>query len=84
MINKDYLNLSADLRRIAWWLQNENTELADDFIALSLKKFGNDDKKVENIKLSRWLQRVAEYKTRNWKSAEDALTLSVLLKNRFS
>ncbi len=83
MSNKDYLNLSSDLRRIASWLQKGNTVLADDFIALSLKKFGDDDKKVENIKLSRWLTRVAEYKTRDWRSAEDALTLSVLLKNRF-
>jgi len=83
MSNKDYLNLSVDLRRISSWLQKGNTVLADDFIVANLKKFGNDDKKIENIELSRWLQRVASYKTRNWRSAEDALTLSIMLKNRF-
>lgn len=84
MSNKDYLNLSADLRRIASWLQKGNTVLADDFISLCLKKFGNDNRKIENIELSKWLDRVAGYKTRDWKSAEDALTLSILLKNRFA
>lgn len=84
MSNKDYLNLSVDMRRIATWLQKGNTILADDFIALTVQKFGGDNRKIENIELSEWLRRVADYKRRDWRAAEDALTLSILLKNRFS
>ncbi len=84
MSNKDYLNLSADMRRIAWWLQKGNLVLADDFLKLTLSKFGNDEKLVEGKSLSEWLRRVADYKKRGWKSAEDALTLSILLKHRYS
>ena len=82
MSNLDYLNLSADMRRIAWWLQKGNTVLADDFLKLTVAKFGNDDGIIEGKSLSEWLARVADYKNRGWKSAEDALTLSILLKNR--
>lgn len=84
MNNLDYLNLSADMRRIAWWLQKGNTVLADDFLKLTVVKFGDDKSKIEGRSLAEWLKGVADYKKRGWKSAEDALTLSVLLKNRFS
>ena len=84
MSNKDYLNLSADMTRIAVWLHKGNTSLADDFLKLTKTKFGGDEKIIEGKRLSVWMKRVLEYKRRGWKSAEDALMLSVLLKNRFS
>lgn len=84
MSARDYLNLSVDMRRIAWWLQNGSTTLADDFIKLTRDKFGSDESLVEGRKLSEWITRVENHRVRGWKSAEDALTLSVLLKNRFS
>lgn len=83
MTNNDYRNLSADMRRIAWWLQKGNTVLADDFLKLTVAKFGNDESRIEGRSLAEWLKRVADYKRRGWKSAEDALTLSILLKHRF-
>lgn len=84
MSNLDYLNLSVDMRRIAWWLQKGNIVLADDFLGLTKKKFGDDEKLIEGRKLSEWMKRIADYENRGWKSAEDALTLSILLKNRFT
>lgn len=84
MSNLDYLNLSVDMRRVAWWLQKGNTVLVDDFLVLTKKKFGDDERLVEGRKLSEWMKRIEDYKSRGWKSAEDALTLSILLKNRFS
>ena len=82
MSNTDYLNLSADMRRIAWWLQKGNTVQADDFLKLTMNKFGADERVIEGRSLAKWLKRVADYKRRGWKSAEDALTLSVFLKLR--
>lgn len=84
MNKRDYLNLSTDMRRIAWWLQKGDKVLADEFIAINKGKFGKDEKVIEGRKLSEWIKRIAEYEKRGWKAAEDALTLSVILKNRFS
>ncbi len=83
MSNLDYLNLSTDLRRIALWLQTGNETLAEKFIQISLGKFGNDKEEICGRMVGNWLRRVAAHKSRGWKSAEDALTLSVVLKNRF-
>ena len=84
MSQLDYLNLSVDMRRIASWLSKGNVVLAEDFLKLIKTKFGNDKQEVEGRKLSEWIKGVQAYKSRGWKSAEDALTLSILLKNRFS
>ena len=84
MNNLDYLNLSADMRRIAWWLQKGNTTQADDFLKLIEAKFGDDEKLIEDKSISLWVKRIADHKKRGWKSAEDALTLSILLKHRFT
>lgn len=84
MSNLDYLNLSTDLRRISVWIQEERISLAEPFIKICLRKFGGDRKIVGKKAVSEWLRRISAYKVRGWKSAEDALTLSVLLKNRFS
>lgn len=84
MSNLDYLNLSTDLRRISLWIQEGRVGLAEPFIEKSLLTFGKDRKIIGKKKIGEWLKRVADYKTRDWKSAEDALTLSVMLKNRFA
>lgn len=78
----DYLNLSTDLRRIAVWLQDGREKLAKPFIQSNLTKFARDERKVAGRKLNLWLKQVSLYHQRGWKSAEDALTLSVILKNR--
>lgn len=84
MSRHDYLNLSVDMRRIASWLSKGNVVLVEDFLKLIKAKFGNDKQEVEGRKLSEWIKGVGDYKNRGWKSAEDALTLSVMLKNRFA
>ncbi|OGD70439.1 hypothetical protein A3A84_03735 [Candidatus Collierbacteria bacterium RIFCSPLOWO2_01_FULL_50_23] len=84
MSDLDYLNFSTDLKRIALWLADGNEPLADKFIEINKRKFENDNRVVGKKKVGEWLRRVSEYKARGWKSAEDALTLSVLLKNRFT
>lgn len=84
MSNLDYLNLSTDLRRISLWIQEGRIGLAEPFIKGSLFKFGKDGEMVGNKKIGEWLHRIAEFEKRGWKSAEDALTLSVMLKNRFA
>lgn len=84
MSDLDYLNLSTDLRRIALWLQEGRLGLADKFIAANLRRFSGDKEQVGKRKIGEWLMGVGEYKKARLKAAEDALTLSVLLKNRFS
>ncbi len=84
MNQRDYLNLSVDMRRIALWLSKGNEVLVEDFLKLIKTKFGNDRREVEGRKLCDWIKRINDYKSRGWKSAEDALTLSVMLKNRFA
>ena len=81
MSNLDYLNFSTDLRRIAIWLQDGDIGLAKKFIGLNKKKFGSDDREIGKKKISTWLDRVGVMGER---SAEDALTLSILLKHRYS
>ncbi|HLE49925.1 MAG TPA: hypothetical protein VI791_02195 [Patescibacteria group bacterium] len=81
MSNLDYLNLSTDLRRIAVWLQDGDSALARKFIEIDKKKFGDDKREIGKKKISTWLDRVGVL---GEKSAEDALTLSILLKHRFS
>ena len=84
MSNLDYLNFSTDLRRIASWLVDSDESLADKFIKINKMKFGKDRSVVGKRAIFEWLSRIEAYGVRGWKSAEDALTLSVLLKNRFA
>lgn len=84
MSNLDYLNFSTDLRRIALWLADGDEPLAERFIEINKRKFGSDSKEFGKRKINEWLRRIDSYEERGWKSAEDALTLSVILKNRFS
>ncbi len=84
MSNLDYLNFSTDLRRIAMWLQDGDEALAKKFIEINKKKFGADNREIGKRKISTWVYRVGDYAIRGDKSAEDALTLSILLKHRFS
>jgi len=84
MSNLDYLNFSTDMRRVALWLSDGDDSLAEKFITINKGKFGNVTRRFGKKGLDEWLRRIGDYKVRGWKSAEDALTLSVLLKNRFS
>lgn len=84
MSNLDYLNLSTDLRRISLWIQEGRVGLAEPFIKSIMDKFGKDGRVMGKKRIGEWLGRVAAYKERGWRSAEDALTLSVMLKNRFT
>ncbi len=79
----DYLNLSTDLRRIALWIVDGDGVLAKKFIEMNKKKFQGDESEIGKRKISAWMMRIGDSQKRDWKSAEDALTLSVLLKNRF-
>ncbi len=84
MSNLEYLNLSTDLRRISVWLVEKRVKLAEPFIKKSLEAFGKNQKIVGKKKVGEWLRGIAAFRLRGWKSAEDALTLSVMLKNRFA
>ncbi|MBI2326386.1 hypothetical protein HYU91_03295 [Candidatus Collierbacteria bacterium] len=77
------LNLSTDLRRIALWMVDGDEDLAKKFVEINKKKFQRDGSKIGKKKISVWMKRIGDSQKRDWKSAEDALTLSVLLKNRF-
>jgi len=79
----DYLNLSTDLRRIALWMVDGDEDLAKKFVEINKKKFQRDESKIGKKKISVWMKRIGESQKMNWRSAEDALTLSVMLKNRF-
>lgn len=83
MSELDYLNLSTDLRRIALWLADGDEALAEKFIEINRKRFGDDTEEFGKKSVSEWIKRIGAYGDRGWKSAEDALTLSVMLKNRF-
>jgi len=80
----DYLNLSTDLRRISLWLVDGDEVLANKFIEINRKKFEGDESEVGKRKISAWMKMIGDSQKRDWRSAEDALTLSILLKNRFS
>ena len=84
MSDLDYLNFSTDMRRVAWWLSDGDESLAEKFITINMRKFGNDTRRFGRKGVDEWLRRIGDYRERGWKAAEDALTLSVLLKNRFS
>ncbi len=84
MSNLDYLNFSTDMKRVALWLSDGDESLAEKFITINKRKFGNDTRMFGKKMVNEWLGRIGAYKKRGWKSAEDALTLSILLKNRFS
>lgn len=79
----DYLNLSTDLRRIALWMVDGDEILSNKFIEINKKKFQGDMTEVGKRKISVWIRRIGDFQKMNWRSAEDALTLSILLKNRF-
>lgn len=79
----DYLNLSTDLRRIALWMVDGDEVLAKKFIEMNRRKFREDESKIGKKRISVWMKRIGDFQKMDWKSAEDALTLSILLKNRF-
>jgi hypothetical protein len=66
------------------WLVYNYELFSHKFIEINKKKFGGSKEKFGKKKIDEWLGRISGYKERGWKSAEDALTLSVLLKNRFA
>ena len=84
MSDLDYLNFSTDLKRIALWLADGDEPLAEKFIEINKRKFGEDTNELGRRKISEWLNRISAFRERGWKSAEDALTLSILVKNRFA
>ncbi len=73
----DELNWSADLRRIAWWLQTGNSQLAQKFINRGEKMYpkGRD---TGGRDWKWWLSEINGNDQE--KAAERALTWSVLLK----
>lgn len=84
MSNIDYLNLSTDLRRISVWLVTGRVSLAEQFLAKIMVNFGKEETVFGKKTLRIWLERIVNHAQYGWKSAEDALTLSILLKNRFT
>jgi len=77
MSNKDRLNWSADLRRIAWWLQIGKISLADKFIERGEKLYAKGGT-VANRSWKWWMGQL-RLKDKK-KAAERALTLSLLLR----
>jgi hypothetical protein len=75
-----YLRLSADMRRVAWWLQIGNRDLANRFIDSNWQNFGEDKKMVWRKNLSLWLDLIKRRDGGEMGAAERALTLSLLLK----
>ena len=72
------LNLSTDLRRIAWWLQQGDVKAADQFLSRIPERYPLKNNEVYGKKsLSEWFA-VINRKDNNH-SAESALTLSQLL-----
>jgi hypothetical protein len=76
----NYLALSADMRRVAWWLQVGNQKLASRFIEASWVSYGKDKKMVGKKDLSLWLDLIRRRDGGEMRAAERALTLSLLLK----
>lgn len=77
MSKNDELNWSADLRRIAWWLQIGNAKLAKKFIDRG-KEMYVSDKKICGNEWSWWMNQISQ--TDNLKAAERALTWSLILR----
>jgi hypothetical protein len=77
----NYLTLSADMRRVAWWLQMGNRGLADRFIDSNWQNFGEDKKMVGRKDLSLWLDLIKRRDGGEMRTAERALTLSLILRH---
>lgn len=76
MSNKDKYNWSADLRRIAWWLQTGNLSLAKKFIDRGKKLYCKGEV-IGNKSWDWWMTEIQ--RKDNLKAAERALTWSLLL-----
>lgn len=77
MSDKDILNWSADLRRIAWWLQIGNNTLAKKFIERGRRLYPKG-KKIANRNWEWWMSEIN--RRDHLKATERALTWSILLK----
>jgi len=77
MSKKDNLNWSADLRRIAFWLQTGNIVLAEKFIKRGKEMYQNG-KRIGGREWTWWF---SEISSKDYlKASERALTWSLLLK----
>lgn len=79
MSKRSELNWSADLRRIAWWLQTGNISLAEKFIKRG-KKLYSKGRRVGNQDWSWWMAEISRKDKDHLKEAERALTWSILLR----
>jgi hypothetical protein len=76
----NYLTLSADMRRVAWWLQRDQKNLADKFIGLNWEYFAKDERVLGKKSLGKWLELIKKGDGGRARVAERALTLSLLLR----
>lgn len=79
MSETERLNISADLRRVSWWLQTGNLRLAQRFI----DRFKTDTRiktYFGNKSFSDWIKNISDKTKDIKKRSESALTLSLLMK----
>lgn len=75
----DRLNLSVDLRRICIWILRGNDELVDSMLEKDMKMAKNLEVKIGRETIQSWLMMIKDRVGGRERTAERALTASVIL-----
>jgi len=78
-MNQQLANLSADLRRISYWIYQDRLELARQFLKQDLEKYKSLNCSIGVSDLKTELEIIENLKETKLKTAERALTLSRII-----
>lgn len=81
-MNTLFANISADLRRISYWIYDGRDYLADKFLFLDKQMLKSRDIKIGNSTLQEELNKIASGDEDRLKRSERALTTSLLLQHK--
>lgn len=81
-MNKLFANVSADLRRISYWIYDGRDNLADKFLSLDKEMLKGRDIKIGKSTLQKELKKITSGKEDRQKRSERALTVSLLLQHK--
>ncbi|MEA3355611.1 MAG: hypothetical protein U9Q63_03975 [Patescibacteria group bacterium] len=75
----DRLNLSVDLKRVCSWILQGSDDLVSKTLERDIKMYGGLDFKIGKVEIGEWLWLIKKSVGGRERSAERALTASVIL-----
>ena len=73
------MNLATDLRRVCLWIFKGSDDLADKTLEKNIKMYQNLNLRIGKVMIDDWLKMIIKRVGGREKSAERALTASVIL-----